>query len=327
MAVRYTLVHQDATTLPTTAATQYSNGINIPGGIIDEFIIRITGTVTAADVLSDFANTISQLRLILNGDDFFDYRVGYGSSIQATGSQLGYMMNSMGPGRSTELMGATAKEYFLRVPCGRVVQPGVSRLEYQINYNLLATTSMVGAANAGFEIYVRYNDAVQNTTTIGAATTFNYSATNQQVIVRLPANVPGALAAIYVQNDRATETDITQFRIVSQSDYSLSTTMWRALNGDLQGIKVADQGNAAATAGIGLSQVQFIGGSYFLPTFNLSLESDLFLQMTAAAARTATFTPIVVSPMRGAKQPQQRQLQSVPTNVSKSILADSSATV
>ena len=183
-------------------------------------------------------------------------------------------------------MSTTAKEYFLRIPIGRVVPPGVSRLEYQINYNLLATTSMVGAANAAFEIYVRYNDNVQNTTTIGAATTFNYSATNQQIVVRLPAAQKGALAAVYVQNDRATETDITQFRIVSQSDYSLSTAFWRALNGDLQGIKVADANNTA-TAGIGLSQVQFIGGSYFLPTFNLSLESDLFLQMSAAVARTA----------------------------------------
>ena len=324
MAVRYTLVHQDATTLPTLAATQYSNGINLPGGIIDELIIRVVGTVTAADVLSDFGNVFSQLRFIINGEDCFDYRVGYGTSVQATGSQLGYLMNSMGPGRSTELMSTTAKEYFLRIPIGRVVPPGVSRLEYQINYNLLATTSMVGAANAAFEIYVRYNDNVQNTTTIGAATTFNYSATNQQIVVRLPAAQKGALAAVYVQND--TETDITQFRIVSQSDYSLSTAFWRALNGDLQGIKVADANNTA-TAGIGLSQVQFIGGSYFLPTFNLSLESDLFLQMSAAVARTATFTPVVVSPIRGTQQPQQKQLQAVPTNVSASILADSSATV
>ena len=327
MAVRYTLIHQDATTLPTLAASQYANGVNIPGGIVDELIFRIVGTVTAADVLSDFGNVISQLRVILNGEDCFDYRVGYGASIQATGSQLGYLMNSMGPGRSTELMGATAKEYFLRVPIGRVLAPGVSRLQYQLNYNLLATTSMVASVGAQFEIYVRYNDNVQNQTTIGPATSFNYSATNQQVVVTLPAATRGALAAIYVQNDRALETDITQFRIVSQSDYSLSTTMWRALNGDLQGIKVANEVNATATAGIGLSQVQFIGGSYFLPTFNLSLESDLFLQMTAGAARTATFTPILVAPVRGANPPAQRQLQPVNTNVSASILADSSATV
>ena len=75
MAVRYTLVHQDATTLPTLAATQYSNGINLPGGIIDELIIRVVGTVTAADVLSDFGNVFSQLRFIINGEDCFDYRV------------------------------------------------------------------------------------------------------------------------------------------------------------------------------------------------------------------------------------------------------------
>tara|TARA_B110000263_G_scaffold43416_1_gene35345 strand:+ start:5825 stop:6805 length:981 start_codon:yes stop_codon:yes gene_type:complete len=324
MAIRYTLIHQDATTLPTLAAQNLSNGLNLPGGMIDELIVRITGTVTAADILADFQNVLSQARFIINGVNVFDWRAGYGSAIQATPSQLGYMLNSMGHQRSTEVMGATAKEAFIRIPVGMMVgSNGVSRLEYTLGYYALATTSMVGAANASFEIYVRYNDNVQQQTTIGAATTFVTSATQQQIVVRMPANAPGALAAVYIQNDSAAE-DIDSIRLVSQSDYSLSIGFWRALNGDLGGVKYADQGNTA-TAGMALSETQAVGGSYFLPTFNLSLDTDLFMQLTCNVGSTVTFTPIIVSPVNGAGAPDQRQLQPVPVNVSASILADSAA--
>jgi hypothetical protein len=292
--------------------------------MIDELIVRITGTVTAADILADFQNVLSQARFIINGVNVFDWRAGYGSAIQATPSQLGYMLNSMGHQRSTEVMGATAKEAFIRIPVGMMVgSNGVSRLEYTLGYYALATTSMVGAANASFEIYVRYNDNVQQQTTNGAATTFVTSATQQQIVVRMPANAPGALAAVYIQNDSAAE-DIDSIRLVSQSDYSLSIGFWRALNGDLGGVKYADQGNTA-TAGMALSETQAVGGSYFLPTFNLSLDTDLFMQLTCNVGSTVTFTPIIVSPVNGAGAPDQRQLQPVPVNVSASILADSAA--
>jgi len=324
MAIRYTLIHQDSTTLPTTAAQNLSNGVNLPGGMIDEIIVRIVGTVTAADILADFQNVFSQARFIINGVNVFDWRAGYGSAIQNTPSQLGYMLNSMGSQRSTEVMGATAKEAFIRIPVGMLVgSNGVSRMEYTLGYYALATTSMVGSANAAFEIYVRYNDNVQTQTTIGAATTFTATATQQQVVVRMPANAPGALAAVYIQNDSAAE-DIDSIRLVSQSDYSLSVGTWRAFNGDLGGVKYADNNNTA-TAGIALSETQAVGGSYFLPTFNLSLDTDLFLQVTCNAATTLSFTPIVVSPTNGAGAPNQRQLQAVPVNVSSSILADSAA--
>ena len=324
MAVRYTLIHQDAVTLPTLAAQNLSNGINLPGGLIDELIVRVTGTVTAADILADFQNVFSQMRFIINGENVFDWRAGYGSAIQATPSQLGYLLNSMGAQRSTEVMGATAKEAYIRIPVGKMVgSSGVSRLEYTLGYYALATTSMVGAANAAFEIYVRYNDNVQNSTVIGAATTFNASATQQQIIVAMPPSSPGALAALFIQNDSAAE-DITSIRIVSQSDYSLSAGMWRALNGDLGGVKYADQGNTA-TAGIALSETQAVGGTFFLPTFSLSLTTDLFLQVTCGAATTLSFTPVIVSPINGGGSPNQRQQQAVKVNVASAILADSAA--
>jgi hypothetical protein len=324
VTVRYTLIHQDAVTLPTLAAQNLSNGINLPGGMIDELIVRVTGTVTAADILADFQNVFSQMRFIINGENVFDWRAGYGSAIQATPSQLGYLLNSMGAQRSTEVMGATAKEAYIRIPVGKMVgSNSVSRLEYTLGYYALATTSMVGAANAAFEIYVRYNDNVQNSTVIGAATTFNASATQQQIVVAMPPSSPGALAALFIQNDSVAE-DITSIRIVSQSDYSLSAGMWRALNGDLGGVKYADQGNTA-TAGIALSETQAVGGTFFLPTFSLSLSTDLFLQVTCDAATTLSFTPIIVSPVNGAGAPNQKQQQAVKVNVASAILADSAA--
>ena len=325
MAVRYTLIHSDVTTLPTTAATTYSNGINIPGGPVDEIIVRVQGTVTAADVTADFGNTVQSQRWILNGENCFDFRAGYGSSIQGTISSFGYMLNSMGSGRATEVMSTTLKDAYFRIPIGRNIPSGVSRLEYTLQFYSLATSSMVASTGAQFEVWARYNDAMQNSTTLGAGTSVSYSNTEQQVVVRLPQNTPGKLAAIYVQNDAVTDTDLTACRIVSQSDYSLDFGTWRMLNGDLQDIVYADANNV--TGGLSLSRTQAAGGLLFLPTFDLSLDSDLYLQLTATTAGTATFTPIIVAPVGAKAVPAQRQTQAAPTNVGQAILDDSAAQV
>jgi len=325
MAVRYTLIHSDVTTLPTDAATTYSNGINIPGGPVDEIIVRVQGTVTAGDVLADFGNTVQSQRWILNGENCFDFRAGYGSSIQGTISSFGYMLNSMGSGRATEVMSTTLKDAYFRIPIGRNIPSGVSRLEYTLQFYLLANTSMVASTGAQFEVWARYNDAMQNTTTLGAGTSFTYANTEQQVVVRLPQNTPGKLAAIYVQNDTLTDADLTGCRIVSQSDYSLDFGTWRMLNGDLQDIVYADANNVAG--GVSLSRTQAAAGLLFLPTFDLSLDSDLYLQLTATAAGTCTFTPIIVAPVGAKAVPAQRQTQAAPTNVGQAILDDSAAQV
>ena len=61
--VRYTLVESNTTDVPiaTTAAT-FNRGMNIPGGAIDEIIMRYTLTgVTAGDIDADFPNLISSV--------------------------------------------------------------------------------------------------------------------------------------------------------------------------------------------------------------------------------------------------------------------------
>ena len=124
-------------------------------------------------------------------------------------------------------------------------------------------------------------------------------------------------------NNRANDTDITDYRIVSQSDFSLSVSYWRALNGDLyNGIEFMDPATAD-----GLEFAQSVAGVVFLPLFNLSMSDDLRLQVTATTARTLSVIPVIVSPISGKPQPAQVQTLAVPTNVSTSILDDSKAEV
>ena len=324
MGVRYTLVEQNTTDLPVVAASTYNRGFNIPGGAVDEIIIRFQCTLNAAgDIAADFSNMINSLRLILNGETVFDFQAGYTDNANDAPGISGYLMNSMGRGRSVEVNSGTAtRTAFLRVPVGRNLAAGISRMEYTLSYAALTGAGGAPTANS-IEWWVRYNPAMQNTTTVGAATTFSYSATTQLVSVKVPQNVPGTLAGILIQNDRANDTDITDVRIVSQSDFSLDVAYWRALNGDLyNGIEFMDPATAD-----GLEFAQSVAGVIFLPLFNLSLSDDLRLQVTAASARTLSVTPVIVAPISGKPQPAQVQTLSVPTNVSTSILDDSKAEV
>jgi hypothetical protein len=318
--VRYTLVESNTTDVPTAAtAATFNRGMNIPGGAIDEIILRYTLTgVTAGQMDSDFPNMINSARFILNGETVFDFVAGYSAATQATPSTLGYLLNSLGPGRSVEVNASqTAKEAYLRIPIGRNVPAGVSRLESTISFNALGTAATSGTV----QYWIRYNPAMQTTTTVGAATTFTYAATTQQLVVRLPQNVPGTLAGILVQNDATTDTDLTDFRVVSQSDFSMDTDMWRMLNGDLyNGVEYA-----VDTALGSLTYDQACDGSVFIPLYQLSLNYDLRMQVTAATAGTLSATPVITSPIAGKPQPAQVQTETVPTNVAKSVLDASGA--
>jgi len=323
VGVRYSLV--DSTTdLPTIAANTVNRGMNIPGGPVDEVIIRFQCTLNAAgNIAADFSNMINSLRLIFNGETVFDFQAGYTDNANDAPGISGYLMNSMGRGRSVEVNSQDAtRTAYLRIPVGRNFPAGISRMEYTLGY--AALTGAGGEPTAtSLQWWIRYNPAMQNTTTVGAATTFNYSATTQLVSVKVPQNVPGTLAGILIQNDRANDGDITEVRVVSQSDFSLPMDYWRALNGDLyNGIEFMDPATA-----VGLEFAQSVAGCIFLPLFSLTLADDLRLQVTATTARTLSVIPVIVSPIAGKPQPAQVQTQAVPTNVSTSILDDSKAEV
>ncbi len=312
MAVRYSLVNSD-TTYPAAAASTANAGYNIAGGSIESIIFRFEGTTATGDLGGDFPMCISQLRIVLNGESFFNYQAGYTMNQDAP-SQLGYFLNSLSDDRfSSEVIGDTAKDAFVRVPVGRQAPPGVSRLETTI-----ALAATAGAGTGTLETWIVYNDAAETSTYVGNPTSLTASGTGQEeVVVRLPSNVPGVVAGILVQNDQAVDGDITGFRIVSQSDWNMDTPYWRFLNGDMQnGVQFASDDLDANAQ----TYRQSIAATYFLPTLGLSREDDVRLQITTAAARTVTFTPVLVSGFNAQEGGQPRQTQRVPTNTSRAIL-------
>jgi hypothetical protein len=325
MSLRYTLVETSTANVPGAAGATYNAGFNVPGGAVDEIIIRIQGTMNAVgDLASDTGSIIAALRIVLNGETFFDFRNNFGSNATTGASAVSVFMNAMGSGRSQDVNSSTtARDYFIRVPVGRNIAAGISRLEYTIQYSALG-----GAfTNASIEWWMRYNPAMQNTVTIGAATSYLTAGAaggvTEQVVVRVPQNVPGVLAGVMIQGGSAADT-MTSARVISQSDYSIDTDYWRMLGGDIRnGILFAQPAAAVANGLLTFSQKSL--GNLFVPLFNLSLQDDLRMQITTTGAETFTFTPVIVSSIVGQPQPGAVQTQSVPTSVSKAILSVSDA--
>ena len=320
--VRYTLVDTSAASVPVVAAATYNAGMNIPGGAVDEIIVRFAFTLNAAaDISADTSNIIDSLRFVLNGETVWDYQASISDNANNACGTFGYLLNSLGPGRSVDVnTGGTGREYFIRVPVGRNIAPGISRLEYSLGF--AALTGAGGAPTAAStEFWIRYNPAMQTTTTLGAATTAPYTATTQQVVCRVPQNVPGTLAGVLLQTNQDAADEITDVRIVSQSDFAMDIDMWRLLNGDLyNGVEFMDP---ATTAGLQFGQALL--GQVFIPLYQLSLADALRMQITANAANTLSVTPVLTSPIAGKPAPAQVQTESVPTNTAKSVLAASGA--
>ena len=321
MSLRYTLVETSTVNVPGAAGATYNAGFNVPGGAVDEIIVRIQGTMNAVgDLASDMGSVIAALRVVLNGETFFDFRNNFGTNATTGASSTSVFMNAMGAGRSQEVnTSTTVRDYYLRIPVGRNIAAGISRLEYTIQYSALG-----GAfTGASIEWWMRYNPAMQNTVTIGAATSYLTAGAaggvTEQVVVRVPQNVPGVLAGIMVQGGSAADT-MTSLRVISQSDYSIDTNFWRMLGGDLRnGILFAQPAAAVANGLLTFSQASL--GNLFVPLFNLSLDDDLRCQITTTGAETFTFTPVIVSSIVGQPQPGAVQTLAAPTSVSKAILS------
>ena len=272
MSLRYTLVETSTVNVPGAAGATYNAGFNVPGGAVDEIIVRIQGTMNAVgDLASDMGSVIAALRVVLNGETFFDFRNNFGSNATTGASSTSVFMNAMGAGRSQEVnTSTTVRDYYLRIPVGRNIAAGISRLEYTIQYSALG-----GAfTGASIEWWMRYNPAMQNTVTIGAATSYLTAGAaggvTEQVVVRVPQNVPGVLAGVMIQGGSAADV-MTSARVISQSDYSIDTNYWRMLGGDLRnGILFAQPAAAVANGLLTFSQKSL--GNLFVPLFNLSLD-------------------------------------------------------
>ena len=335
MAIRYTLVSTQAGAAsgfpgsPAAGAAQTTNfGFNVPGGPLESLIFRLQGTLNGAgDLTQDIGGAISSLRVITNGETCFDHRSGYTTPGAATTcSQFTYFMNSIGHNLSNAVAAsATVVDAYIRCPLGRSLAQGISRIEYTLATAALAAQATVTSV----EVWCVYNDNFQSRTTVPAATSVTVGAGQQEVSVRMPANEPGVIAGVMVQNQDATDTDITSLRVISQSDYSIGQGMWRFLNSDLfNGVMYTAPNSGDANDLIQMKPAQICPGGIFIPTFGLSRADELRMQITIAAAGAGNvllFTPVLVASASAQASAGQTQTQAVRTNTSAAILDISGA--
>ncbi len=98
MAVSYSKIFQDTTSLPTNAGvTQYNISNTIPSGLVESFIIQYECTASAGGAYAgSIASIFNNLRVVFNGDQWFNFNALTDNSAQAVNSRIGTLVNDMG---------------------------------------------------------------------------------------------------------------------------------------------------------------------------------------------------------------------------------------
>tara|TARA_R110002012_G_scaffold309294_1_gene516229 strand:+ start:6736 stop:7725 length:990 start_codon:yes stop_codon:yes gene_type:complete len=296
-----------------------TTGINAPGGPVEFFIIKGAVTFSAAPVDGDLTALVQSIRIVLNGEVVHDYRAGFQTALpaQATPSSYGVLLNAIG-GRAYQdpnVAAAGEQNFMWAIPLGRQTAAGVNRYEVIITWGAGAA-GVTGTGNLSY--WLRMNPAMQQTTTVCPSTSFTHSASIEQVVVRVPQNVPGVVSAILVQNTDAFADNFgTQgIRVNALGPFGMDVEMWRWMNNDLaNGIMWGD------TAAADPSQTYAVAlpGTLLLPVFGLK-GGDIVLQVDSTAANSRTYTPIITNPVGAKEAKQVRQTQMAPGNTAQSIV-------
>tara|TARA_Y100001963_G_scaffold159761_1_gene265082 strand:- start:3418 stop:4470 length:1053 start_codon:yes stop_codon:yes gene_type:complete len=327
-------IRQDTTTVPASPGVANFNwGENLPGGPLSDVIIRLA-TVAATDITDgDTTTLISQLAISLNGERVHQFNAGANiiTAENAVG-QYGYFLNSIGGSYSEQSGSATNRECYLRIPIGRVLPSGVSRLEFSITYAGAAV-----ALTGQFEMFALYNTNMQTSTYIPTNTSQNnMPAGQQQVVVRIPQKTNFVVSGIMMlSTDVATGNPADNLGAngvvnTSQGPYGLDADLLRFMSGDLSGgVECVTTVTSLAFdgAGAGVQQpvvlpIQATPGAQFIPTFGLDSNSDIVLLIDGAAGVTTNrlFIPVMTA-MVGANMPTQpAQTEAVRSNTQKAIL-------
>lgn len=321
MAVTFQKIHETSTVgdfWNATAANTYTSGINAPGGPVEFFIIKGAITSGAKPCDGDLTNLVQSLRIVLNGEVVHDYRAGFNTNIdqQATPGTYGTLLNAIG-GRAYQDPNVAAdgeQNFMWAIPLGRQTPSGVNRYEVILTWQTATTV----AASGSLQYWLRMNPAMQTTTTVCPSTSFNHSASIEQVVVRVPQNVPGVVSAIMVQNSSAYADNLGNqgIRVNALGPFGMDTEFWRWLNNDMaNGIMWGDSANAdpAQTYAVALP------GTMLLPVFGLK-GGDIVLQVDSTSTDVRTYTPIITNPVGAKSAKEVRQTQSAPGNTAQSIV-------
>jgi hypothetical protein len=269
----------------------------------------------ATPVTTDLTTLLNAIRIIINGEVVHDFRASFASSGSEEAGNYGYLLNSIG-GRAFEIpSGTTTRVGYWGIPIGRNYSAGVNRIEIVTEWG--ATLAATPLTTGSISWWLKTNDAFGQTTTVVPSTSFTHSNAIEQVVVRIPQNVPGVVSAILVQNEsQADELGNQGIRIQALGDFGMQSSMWRWLNGDLlNGIMYAD-----STASSVAQEYAFqIKGTMLLPCFGLA-GGDIVLQVDSNAATTRTYTPIITNPTGGKNAPDVVQTQRAVSNTAKTIV-------
>ena len=320
MAVRWTKIYETSTTgkMPTTSAVTWSEGINSGGGLVEFLQLRynLTFNTTSPVVSGEISNLVSNMRVVCNGEVVYDFNAGATYTAADKGpSQFNYMMNHIG-GRVVEdpsSADAKIRTGYFNIPLGRNLPQGVNRWEIIVNW--AATEATATIAEGDMSYWLRYNPGTQKTTTVVPATSF-LSAANaiEQVVVRVPQNVPkgSVVSSICVLNSSESDQYGTQgLRINALSDFGIPISMYRSSNGDSRNGIMWNKGSSEPT------DVQTyatrLSGAIVIPTLGLT-GGDVVMVVDSTAATTRRFIPVLTAPVGGKSNEPVRQTQSVKGN-------------
>ena len=321
MGVRWTKIEETSQTgfMPTSTANTWSTGINAGGGLVDTLQLRYDLTFADTPVAaSEISALIDNFRIVLNGDVIFDFNAGFSSKLVAGPSQFGYLMNHIG-GRVVEDPDASESKKrvgYINIPLGRNTPQGVNRYEIIINWS--AAAQAIDSGNMSY--WLRYNPNAQKTTTVVPATSFTHAIAQEQVVVRVPQNVPkgSVVTALAVFNDsEADEYGSQGIRINQLSDFGIPISMYRSNNGDSRNGLMWNKGSTdpldVQTYSTRLS------GAILIPVFGLT-GGDVVLSVDSSAATTRRYLPIMTAPVGGKSNDPVRQTQAQVTNTAKATL-------
>ncbi len=318
MAVSYTKIYQDATTLPAEGATSQFNVSNpIPQGLVESFIVQIKGTGVAGGTTASTLTTIfNNLRIVFNGDQWFNFNTPVDSTAASVNSRLNTMLQDIG-GFTSENVSNTAVDMSIVIPCG-INLPANSRFEVDLTYFALAAGNALTGAN--FELWAKYGSS-SNATIVGNATSFPIPAASQTLMtVAIPSYKGAKVSGIALQSPTSND-NLATCVVQVLGQFGMTPTYIRGASGASQnGYMYLDTG----TDSFGLVPSSSTAGYYFIPTYDLDVSSGslnlLITTVAGAGTENYTATPILKLPTGGRGESTPTQTASVATGSSQAVL-------
>ena len=315
MAVRYTKIYQDATSLPDeTAGASYDVSNPVPAGLVEKVGIRLVGTTAGQPTGASVTGLIKNLRITYNGDQLFNYTNLAAVNTVATLDRFSALIQDIG-GFVSEKGSLTAPDCTIWIPAG-IKLPGNSRVEVHIEY----VTSAAAWSASKFELWHKYGKS-SSATIVGNQTSQTMVADGQvQVTVKIPSYKGSTVSGIQIQSTTAGD-DLKEVIAKPLGDFAFSATLARGLAGRAAGRDPYEFMDAGASTSAPQLTDGDATGQVFLPLYDLAnTDGSVTLLVTASTSEIYTFTPILSLPTGGSGEAMPTQTASQATGGAQSIL-------